>query len=306
MATGSTHQPQPLRFIPAALTTVAAALNTAGEHLGDLVWWNLADARIPRHVLERVWTGAGLDLALLPEPPSAEKAFKTAARECQVGKPDLLIRLGKDSESELVFALVRESRDGQGNVNHTQETRVTLQRASERLIADDPQHPDVEALLRTFHELRHTHTADDVRRALVKALHAFSAVSLREGGGIYWVPKPFAPQLRRLKDAIEQIGASRIYLLPVHESDDAAASLGTVARASIEDELVALQEEIRKFQEEPPRASTLERRLEAFDELRCRASLYRDILNVQVVGLEQSLHGLASTVSSLLNEKRAA
>ena len=307
MEARSAPQLSTVHRLPASFHAIAAALTTQGSHLGDLIWWNLSDARIPRALLEHLWTGTGLALNLLPEPPSAEKALKTAVRECQMGKPDLLIRLGKESEVELVFALVRERKDGAGNVEYHQEARVTLGRSGESVSTDDPQHSDVTHLVNTFHSLRHTHTADDVRRALVKALHAFSAVSLREGGGIYWVPHPFAHQLRQLQSAIEQIGASRFYLLPVHDSADAAHSLGSVARGSLEEELTSLQEEIAQFQAEPPeRASTLERRLDAFAALRARADLYRDILSVQVDGLERHLAEMEATVSSLLLTKQAA
>ena len=306
MANSSAQQQSPVRSVPSSFDAITSALHTSGAHLGDLVWWNLSDARIPRDVLERLWSGAGLSLHLLPEPPSAEKALKTAVRECHVGKQDLLIRLGKECETELIFALVRETKDADGNVHHHQEARVTLARSNEHLSADDPSHPDVAHLLNTFHGLRHTHTADDVRRALVKALHACSAVSLREGGGIYWVPNPFSQQLRKLQAAIQQIGASRFYLLPVHDSADASRALGAVAQSSLEQELGELLEELEQFKAEPPgRPSTLERRLEAFAALRARAGLYRDVLNVRVEDLDRQLLEMEATVGGLLLQKAA-
>lgn len=59
---------------------VKSVLAKGGQHLGDLIWWTLAEARISRSDLESIWAGAQLAPELLPEPPTAEKAIKLAAR----------------------------------------------------------------------------------------------------------------------------------------------------------------------------------------------------------------------------------
>ena len=111
-----------------SLSLIRNHLQTAGEHVGDMLWWTLEDARISRDRLEEVWVGAGLSTALLPEPPTPEKALRTAVREAQVGQQGHLIRLGKEDDDELVFAVVEEQHDGSGNVSYRQEARIVLRR----------------------------------------------------------------------------------------------------------------------------------------------------------------------------------
>jgi hypothetical protein len=116
------------------------------------------------------------------------------------------------------------------------------------------------------------------------------AVTLRDGGGIYWVPSVYAAELRRLQGAVEKIGASRVHVLPVHESQDASPALGAIASASLEAELAQLQAEIAAFVSMPPeRTSTLPRRLEASAALRERAKLYRSVLAITVTDLDRQL-----------------
>jgi len=137
----------------------------AGNHVGDLLWWTLTDARITRSLLESVWTNAGLAPGLLPEPPTPEKALKTAVRESAVGQHDHLLRLGKEDDNEIIFAVMRETRDSAGNVSLAQETRVRLDRnAPARLDSDRPGHDLVVAISAAYDRLLTTHTADDVRR----------------------------------------------------------------------------------------------------------------------------------------------
>jgi hypothetical protein len=289
-----------------SIDLIKKALATGGEHLGDLIFWSLSDARIDRTNLESVWAGAGLDPELLPDAPTAEKVLKIAVREAQVGNLDRLIRLAKEDESELVYAVVREQRPGDGNLDYHQEARIALDRQREMFSSDRPGHDLVATVKSRFEMYRTTHHPDDVRRAIVKTLNSLAAVTLRDGGGIYWVPSPFAEKLRRLQSAIEKIGASRVYLLPVHKSAEAEQTLGEIAKGSIEEELAALQSEISTFLHTPPeRASTLMRRFDAFEALRNRAKLYRDVLHVQVEDLDQQLNKLSGAVEDMLAQKAA-
>jgi len=281
-------------------------LNKGGQHLGDMIWWTLSDAKIDRSILENIWTGAQLAPEYLPDPPTAEKALKAAVREAAVGQPDRLIRLGKEDEAEIVFAVVRETKHTDGSISYQQETRVILDRKVESVSSDVVGHDLAGVIATRFGELRSTHTADDVRRAMMKALDGCAAVTLRDHGGVYWVPAPYAETLRRLQGAIEKIGSSRVYLLPVHSSADANRTLGDAAKLAIEDELAALKAEVEGFVASPPdRPSTLVRRLDAFEGLQARANLYRDVLQVHVSDLETTLAGLTSSVESLLNQKAA-
>src|SRR5690242_17610062 len=98
------------------LDQLTSALKRGGQHLGDLIWWTLVDARLDRSILENIWAGAQLAPEFLPDPPTAEKALKAAIREAAIGQPDRLIRLGKEDEAEIVFAVVRETKHEDGSV----------------------------------------------------------------------------------------------------------------------------------------------------------------------------------------------
>ena len=284
-----------------------ALAGKGGEHLGDLIFWSLSDARVERVALEPLWASAGLDAALLPDAPTAEKALKLAVREAAVGQGDRLIRLAKEDASEIVFAVVREQRPGDGSLDYHQEARIQLDRQREVFSSDRPGHDLVAAVRSRFEMYRTTHHPDDVRRAICKTLDAMAAVALRPSGGIYWVAAPFADKVRRLQQAIEKIGASRVYLLPVNRSAEAESTLREIATGSIEAELASLQAEIESFLSVPPdRASTLMRRFDAFAALRSRAKLYREVLAVEVQGLDQQLTQMSSAVESMLNAKAAA
>jgi hypothetical protein len=278
-----------------------------GQHLGDVIWWTLAEARTSRSTLESIWNTTGLDLGHLPEPPTAEKAIKAAARTTALGQADRLIRLGLEDESSIVFAIVHEERHRDGSLTYSQEARVVLDRDSEKATTDSPGHDLAEGILARYSELKNAHSSDDVRRAMMNVLGSCAAVTLRDHGGVYWIPAPHAETLRRLQSAVEKFGTSRVYLLPVHDSAQAQRTLGDAAKLAIEDELATLKAEVEGFIAIPPdRPSTLVRRLDAFEALRGRAALYRDVLRVHVEDLDKTLADLTGSVEHLLNDKAAA
>lgn len=285
------------------LASIRRLTETPGEHVGDLIWWALAGARICRPDLERIWTDAGLSTSVLPEPPTAERALKTATREALLGVTDHLFRLGKESDDELVFALLHEHRDGAGNVAHAQVARIRLDRGQpSQLESDAPDHDLVRAVFDGYDRLRSTHLVDDVRRALVKVLDGCAAVTLREHGGVYWVPAQFSETIHRLQLAVSRIGTSRLDVVPIHATPESREALGHAAHASIEAEISSLRTEITAFMDVPPeRSSTLLRRLEQFQELKEKAGLYRSVLSLQVTDLEASIDELTRSVQRLLD-----
>jgi len=280
--------------------------NHGGQPLGDLLWWELAAASVSRPDLVKLWVQGGLPTELLPEEPTAEKAFKTAARETQVGHPDRLFRVAMETEQEIVIGIVGEERDGTGGLLYHQEARITLDRQSDTLQSDQPGNSLVQKLFARFGELKTLHTTDDIRRTITRTLDSFAAVTLRHMGGVYWVPAPYASALRQLQGVIEKLGESKMYLVPITATKEGQAALAQAAKASIEEELTALQTEMQQFIQTPPdRASTLMRRLEHFHDLRRRASLYQTVLQAQVEGLAENLSEMERQVHGLLDSKKA-
>jgi hypothetical protein len=291
-----------------------AAITSGAEILGDLVWWSLSDARIGRSELLNIWGAAGLDIALIPPEPSGEKAIRTAVKDASVRLDGLIIRPVLHTPETISFAIVREVQGQNGVLSHSHEASVSYDRKGDRFAIDRiastySRTPEELAKVDTlcdvirqgYDQLRHTHTIDDVRRAMVKACESYSAVSLRDTGGIYWIPACYGPQIRQLQTAVEQIGKSTVYLLPIHKTTDGNRALAACASGSIEAELGALAREIDAFVAEPPdRVSTLTKRLPVFEALRDRADLYRTILGVQVEDLDGRLASMSKAIESMI------
>lgn len=299
------------RQVPMDFNTLKGTMAAGGEHLGDVVWWMLSGADVPRSVLETKWLAHGLDPAFLPEEQTPEKAMRQAVREALTGedKKKVGIQPTVDSKSSLIYAVGSWMTDNVGNAEFRQDALIMLDKSVTPAAAssDNVSNDLVTKVLREYNRYLGTHTSRDVMTSITKALKAWSAVTLRETGGIYFVPRTQSDNLRKLQGAVEQLGNSLVFLLPVHSTTDAVRSLGTAASGSIEDELSSLRTEIDGFLADPNgvRPSTLKRRLEAFTDLRSRANLYHTILNVTVGDLGAQLKAMEDQVTTMLAMKDA-
>ncbi len=294
--------------IPMSFSSLKETMAAGGEHLGDVTYWTLANADVPRPILEAKWAMAGLNKDLLPEEQTPEKALRLAVKAASLGMKGRMIKNTMENKTMLVFAVVKDIVDEKGNYDSSQETLIVLDKAATppTVTAGDPTNTTAMAVLAEYSKFINAHTSRDIAATIVKTLKSFKAITLRDTGGIYWVPRTQAENLRRLQGAVEGLGGSRVYLLPVHETAEASSALGAAASGSIEVELASLREEIEGFMADPeggPRADTLERRLQAFEELRGRASLYQSILHVTVSDLDGQLDAMATSVKKMLDLK---
>jgi hypothetical protein len=191
-----------------------------GQPLGDLLWWELAVPSVSHLDLVKLWVAAGLPTELLPEKPTVEKAFKTAAWEMHLDHPERFFRLAVENEQKLVIGIVNELRDGNGGLIYVQEARVTLQRQVGKLVSDQPRQDLVVQLARRFEALKTLHTTDDIRHTITRTLESFAAVALRHMGGVYWVPAQHGSALRQLQAVIERLGQSKMYLVPITATNE--------------------------------------------------------------------------------------
>lgn len=290
-----------------SIEKIKTALETGGNHLGDIVFWSLQDARINREMLKAKWAAAGLDEVFLPEEPTAEKAFRLAAREAGQGQEHILVRKVKDDKASIIFGVVTEKPDIIAkDLNYDLTALIELDRATNAVTLEPDTNDILIGLKKSFVLNRDTHTVDDVRRSITRVIQSFSSVLLRDNGGVWWVPSTYAPKLRQLQGCVESIGTSKLYLLPVYDSEDSNRTLGDAATGAIEGELLALKSEIASFVENPPdRPSTLVRRMEAFSDLKNRAALYKTILSVQVKDLDSEINAMTKTVEELLAANEA-
>lgn len=196
--------PQPITAAP----YVVLPVSEAGTATGALVWWQLSGT-LRAEALEAAWAAAGLNPEALPRAPQAEIVRRRAFRR--------QLRVGlRAQESEAVraasAALVESERGASPAGDIPVELRTELRPSDAR--------PEYDVL---------THT--EVSAWLVKRVAAADAVGLREGGGLYFVPRAKLDGFRRECAALRAASGHTVHACPAAHSEDVVGAVLSGLRA---------------------------------------------------------------------------
>lgn len=137
---------------------------------------------------------------------------------------------------------------------------------------------------------------------MVLAFVRKSALSIRHAGGVYFIPPALTETLNALTETLKLIGANTVWTLPVADLGNAGETLASLARETLDAEIGAVEAELAAFdaRDIQARSSTLERRLQKFEELRARTGLMADALSFRSDGLLEKLTRLENDVKQKL------
>lgn len=274
---------------------VQAGAGGPGAHLGDVVFLRLWQATCARSRLETIATSAGFPVDLLPPGMGAEQAFQHALRSARVDGY-MLRPISKDDRA-IVWGAVREDADAVNNdLDYNLESRIALLRANEAIVYEVPDHPACHEVAGRFATLNGSVTTEQIRAMVKRVCKGRSGIPI---GSDFFVPGTHAELLRAMKQVVEALGASQLWLLPIHDTAESRETIDRASRASLEDDLKALAQEIQEF-DANTRGATMERRFERFAEIKQRASLYAGMLQVAHNDLLSNLDGMETRVRELI------
>lgn len=290
----------------------------AGEHLGDLIWWTLSDVRIAPGMFKELLIKNGFDEKLCPD-YNSDTAFNRICRLRQQRFDDHILRLisHENTIKQVVWGIIREVKDQKSKkLQHYHVASLTLDEVKNQLSVDvstDPyivsQEGWIEQGIRIAEEIKKVYyewdgllSDQEVRPILMKLLKESSSLTVREAGGVYFIPGNFAKISRGMYDIIQRIGSSSAFLFAIYDDENSRKNLTGITKMSIEEELQKLFEEIEKF-DLKTRASTVNKRLEEFQNIRNKANLYKSMLKITDAEIENKINELETKAKAVIIQK---
>lgn len=201
------------------------------EKIGDLFWYSIQSVDIDRQVLEAKMAQHEIDLVFLPNPIRASDAFRRATYELQAkkvatGNPqcylNYLIREVTSDSKQIQRNIVVEKVDKQGKaLNYETDTAVIVfdKKLNEIFIqakgTDNLAIKLAEEAKRKFMHYSTHYDSQNIRQVMMRILESFSPISVRQNGGIYFVPVTYANELVKLAGLIEDLGSSCSTMIPL-------------------------------------------------------------------------------------------
>jgi len=280
-----------------ALAAVLA--QNEGRHLGDLCGWSLSGT-INQEEARRIADELGLGDDFQFPKLSPNSAYRRAVRKAvQSGARDEeryeAVKV-EDTADKIVHSIVRKDVISKfsGTISlkdagFQTEAQVAFNKRTQSLDMDKPHHI-VEQVKYFYQELCVVFKPDDVRVAFQRAFNKWGGIRMLDSGGLWWVPAPYAERVRLWKEFMERTRNSTL-ILPVFDTQETVEGLRRMTEETIEGQLEKIKTQLLGFadREDTTRTSTLEARVQRFDELRDKAELYERLLGHNMASLKQQV-----------------
>lgn len=268
--------------------------------LGSIVWWSLTGVEVARDQIEQHVKDAGLPEAIVPRIEMRGALTKAMAA---LKTPLIVRRLHTDEDDErFSIALVREDVKLAAlvDVEYQAEQVVTYERAAKTLKFKSSVHADEIRDLFTLYAF--TFRAAEVRKVIQNALEGVHALTVREHGGIYFVPVQHQDVVAKLADLIEcRLPACEFSSLAIVNSGETKRGMNRVAANEIKSEMDAAETDIKALLEkETVRGDTLKHRVAEYRRLREKALAYKELVGLDVAEIERKLGALQMVVEKLM------
>ncbi len=277
-----------------------------GRFLGTLIWWSLNDNRIDWKELQELVQDKSFDEEHMPKAVRPTGAFRRAWRELagKLQQEGLLLRQIRDSEIGILLGLVEETKDSVNeSLDYELDVTFGFDKKTGLLTKSGTEDHPVFDKLRAAYAHHLALTTQDIR-SMVTSFARLRGVSLRESGGVYFIPRDFQKSLDALGEVLHSFGSNSLYQLPLYESPSSKSVLTQVAKLSLDEEIRRVKEELEKFlaegKESKTRDSTLKRRLDTFEKLRSRVRTFAGLLSFQSDSLTDQLQEMTEQVRKSL------
>ena len=221
-----------------------------------------------------------------------------SAVSSQVSRSGWLLRALKQEKTNVVFAIVEETKDAEKEtVELSQQSNVQWSLAQDNGDHVLGWHPIAQQVDATFQDLRHKIVGSDWTSTLTDYLITRClAVPMKDNGHVYWLPTNHIDQAQRLRVFLEEIGIS---LILCEIETETKIVVQEAVQETLGQKIKELTDEVAAF-DGTQRAGTYKEHLQEYHDLRRRAITYRDVLGIGVEDAQKALTTLEEKVQDLL------
>ena len=284
---------------------IVAVKDMDGECVGSIVWWRLSGG-LDLDKLRTCWKtkhedAAPLDERLLPDEVSCERAFRRACKAQKQAR-----RLVRPLEGGQGFAIVDETARG-NRLTHSVHLTFTLD-IVKRVKAEtsDGQSAAYTDMAKQVCDSYHWHQDNliqsDVSAWLCRLMDKLEAVSLRDTGGVYFIPAHTLGTWERMVACIKNASSHALLGVPAMRTEQAVeAALDAIASESAQaaerlESLLVAHEEAESREDGKLGARALEGRVKRAEKVEEKLSRYEALLGAKVPALHERLEALRANL----------
>jgi hypothetical protein len=294
---------EPTQDTTAAANPGVVAVTDQMEAAGAIVYIRTSGG-IPLEALSQEWHSRGLTPELLPSGRTEDSALRRALADVKRGGRELIRPLAghaglalvdeEAKEDDLDYAIILRAR-----VAYTPQVNDTD--PSAHVVVDPADHDRADDLRDSFNEHLTKLSNAKISQWIWGTLGAsVQTVSLRETGGVYFVPRTHLDSWNEMAGAISTVADVKFYGIPAMESEDAVEAILDAITAEAEAAVTRMDEDLSKTGDEALGSRALKTREAQTQVLREKVEAYEKLLNRKLPELTGNLDGLESNIGGAL------
>jgi hypothetical protein len=280
---------------------IVAVQGQGQEFAGAIVFWRIiGDLSIDN--LTPAWLSRGLPLDWLPEMPTPARALSLAVQDEKEKR-----RLVRPLEGMRGWAIVDEDAVGE-DLSYSIIARVYLEKDAslpEKHLTFDPKNSSCEDDIRESYSKHRTQLAgSDVSLWLCRMLDNVQSISLRDRGGVYFVPQYAMDAWERIVSAVCSVSGHKILCVPAAKTQDIAEAFLDALAQEADGEIQRIEEELAKGK---LGARAISSRIEYAGEMEKKALAYENLFGLKLTAIHEKRKKLCAKLTlAMVNEEGGA
>lgn len=281
--------------------------DAAPETAGAISYWRLGGS-VRLADLAQAWVAAGLPADQLPSEPSDKIGLSRALREVETATRRAIAIKGGDFAGGwgLVDVITTD-----GNVSTRQVLRVKRGATDKALnIVVDPayEYEDSDAvadpisgqLRRAYGNARAELAATDVSQWLIDLALRAGAVSLRESGGVYFIPRDAVDRWATIAGVVASVSTGRydVFRIPALQTQEAVEAILASLEAEANNTIAAFEADLIKAGDDALGIRALAKRTRDAQELGTKLGKYEALLGVKLDTVRTTLETVQANLQA--------
>lgn len=259
------------------------------EGAGLMVTWRLSGSFDPEP-LAASWEAEGLSKDLLPKLPTEQRALGMAMKELSERR-----KLVRPLDKHAGWKVVGERADGDELTYDTTGLTAKLD-AVGRPVFSPEDHPSA-ARVRALYEqyLLEVPSSEASSWLAGRLMRAVDAVSIKDTGGVYFVPPHQVPVFERMVHVIQEFTRHRVYAVPVVKAESTLEMVVDAMTDEVSQECEVLLRELSNFGER-----AVQSRIEKLNALMEKATRLEKSLGVKMLRARETMSDADGVLAAAL------
>jgi hypothetical protein len=261
--------------------------------LGWCVHWSTSEFDLPFDKFVDLLAKHSIDVNIARE-TLARNAVIRAVREKTKGHHSRKFhRKVADRDDVAAFAIVGTDVDEINlDAKFGQETKVVFDKDTKNIEVTG----DSEGIKRMYDKYKTRYTNHQFRTAVLRYVKRYcSGITVREGGGLYFIPATYEKALRNMEGLFGELESCDITLIPIIDTSQAKKAMWKSMTAEIQAELEALSKDFDGLKDKVKETS-VDVRLKKYKALKDKVEIYETVLQGTAAELKKSVDNLAKKI----------